>query len=496
MEQHFTLPGDATPLTLDQSGIVLIAPGLSGEGTWHSVRATGEVRARTAERTELDKGLQESGIEDRDTLVIDAKTPSPSAGGGRGGIAKDEIVLRVPLKKDESAAIMYADENGHISFHFRTSRALASGARAAATNVDEFRIMLRRPQPRPATGESRGLIGKVVSKIFKVLIVKAFPSQVSGLIADRVKSWEEKHRAFRGFHEGDAQSLLGTAPTANADMRRYVGQRSLLFIHGTTSTTMGAFGALRGQPQLLEKLYRGYDNRVLGFNHHTMSESVTENMRQFYDALVPGDYSFDVICHSRGGLLARAVANPPTGAWQPPTGVRVRVDRIVFVATPNAGTQLAIPDQVAKFVERLANYVNMLPDSAASIAAGALMSIVASLAEVTLPRLPGLADQAPHSDLLRSLQAPAAAAGRYYAFQANYEAQGSLLDTIKDGVVDRIFESVENDLVVPTSGVSVNTAFSLPAARITAFGAEAGVHHTNFFSQAKIAQIADYLGVP
>ena len=83
------------------------------------------------------------------------------------------------------------------------------------------------------------------------------------------------------------------------------------------------------------------------------------------------------------------------------------------------------------------NLVNLLLDSTAT-ANRALLSIAAAVAEVALPRLPGLADQAPDSDLLKTLQRPADA-DRNFAYQANFEPTGNLVDWVKNAAIDRIF---------------------------------------------------------
>jgi pimeloyl-ACP methyl ester carboxylesterase len=249
-----------------------------------------------------------------------------------------------------------------------------------------------------------------------------------------------------------------------------------------------------------------YGGRVIGFNHHTMSVSVAENLRQFFSALAasPGEYAFDIVCHSRGGLVARALAHLTeehvgklTGTtWQRPSGVKLNIGRIVFVATPNAGTALAEPERIPGFVDRLANYVNMLPDATLTIASGALLSLAGAAAEVALPRLPGLSDQAPGSPLQQMLAPPAGGFDRFYAFSSDYEPEGDLVSVIKDGAADRIFRSAKNDLVVPSDGVSTTPYFALPAERCVAFPPERRVHHSAYFAQPEMFHIANWLGQP
>ena len=503
--EEFTLHADIQPIQLE-SGLTLIAPGLVGEGVWHSQLEVDQSRAFTNQKGNWDEAVAEAGLEDRHTLAIKATLQGVEGGEARssGDVPNDELLLQVPLGNQEKAFVVYKDQMGIMSFHYSESvrgpDLPSQGAFAA--RQEQFRIKLRPGQP-VASGADRGLFGDVTSKIIKVVILKAFPNQTGKFAARRVKAWEDKYRQFQGFHGGGWQELLNNCPQRFSDFEAIKGKPSLLFLHGTTSSTFGAFGSLVSFPTLLERLYSAYGGRVVGFNHHTLNTGVAQNVRDFYDALseAPGEYVFDIICHSRGGVVARALTLLPDALfasyfgspWQRPANVKIKIRRIVFVATPNAGTHLAIPAKIPGFVERLINVVNMLPDSAATIATGALLSIAASVAEVTLPLLQGLADQAPNSDLLHalnSIQAP-----EYFAFQASFEPSESVFNALKNVTADKLFDELKNDLVVPTEGVSNCAAFKLSSEQVIAFGRGDGVYHTNFFSQKRIEKIADFLAV-
>ena len=438
--------------------------------------------------------------------MIDAPTPA-AGGGGRGGagVADDEMLMQVPLAHDEAAYLIYVDEAGVISYHYAGASTDASSlpSRAfGAAKQASFRIPLRKGEGR-ATGDGRGLFAKVASKLIKIIVVKLFPDAVGGAVARGVRVWEQKYRAFEGLHGGSWAQLLDKVPTPENNLARAAGRRSLLLIHGTTSSTAGAFSGLARQEALLERLDTRYEGRVFGFSHHTMSRSVAENVQQFVASFegAPGVYTFDIICHSRGGLLARALANsaggsaaPLTGVpCTPPDGVHVAIDRIAFVATPNAGTALAAPQGLPSLVERLTNVVNQLPDSALTIAAGALVSLAGAAVEAALPRLPGLADQVPNSELQRELGAATANHMRYFAMAAEYAPTGSLLEVIKHKAVDRIFGGTGNDLVVPTAGVATTPYFELPAERVVQFAPERGVHHSAFFQQPEMVRVVEWL---
>lgn len=509
MEESFVLKADPGPVTLDQSGLRITAPGLIGSGTWQSRLPQDAASSRSGETDTLQQAIVEAGLDDRHTLTIEAPTPpAAQAASSRAetDVGDDEVLLDVPLNAGEGAVVLYADEAGVISLHYRQGVAPAAageGRAFGAERLDRFRIPLRSGASHESTG-SRGLLGSLAGKLIKVLVVQLMPETAGKFASGRVRAWESKHRAFQGLHGGTAAQLLAPAPV-RVDLRPFAGKRALLFIHGTTSSTAGAFGALARQGPLLDRLYTAYEGRVLGFNHHTMGKSVAQNVREFFAELgaSPGDYEFDVICHSRGGLVARAIADPAGGqpaggsdSWSRPAGVQVRVRRIVFVATPNAGTQLADPGRLPSFVERLTNYVNLLPDSGLTIACGALMALAGSIVDVGLPHLPGLADQAPGSELQRALRPSEDAVQGYCAVRSDYEPQGNLGAALVNGTLDRIFDDAHNDLVVPTDGVGTTPYFTIPPTRVFTFARERSVHHTNMFAQAEISVITEFLGLP
>jgi pimeloyl-ACP methyl ester carboxylesterase len=501
MEEDFTLRADMAPIELDQSGLTLVAPGLLGTGTWHSRRAPGDSRDFALGSTELERAIAEAGLDDRHTLTLEAPTPVLAGGASRsaGDVADDELLLQVPLGRDEAALVVYTDEAGRITLHYaepsRAAPALPSRAFGAAHQV-RFRLPLRSGESRQA-GSSRGLVGSVVAMVNKVLVVKLFADAAGEAAVRRVAAWEGSQRAAQGFHGGTWEQLLDPRPTPLGDVGALRGKRTLLFIHGTTSSTAGAFAGLRRNAPVLEGLVRAYEGRVVGFNHHTMSASVTDNVRDLLAALAkaPGDYRFDIVCHSRGGLVARALAHLGEAELPRPAGVRVAIGRTVFVATPNAGTPLADPARLPGFVERLVNVVNLLPDSALTLASGALLSLAAAIVEVGLPRLPGLVDQAPGSPLQQALKPPPGGSDGFHAFASEYAPVGNLVDAIRNAAVDRIFESIDNDLVVPSGGVATTPYFTLPPERVCVFPPERGVHHSLFFSQPEMARLPGWLGV-
>lgn len=519
METTFDLKETPAPLELREAGIVLVAPGLRGHGRYVGKRETGQTRALTGERGGLDDAIQEAGLEDRHTLILEAPTPDPQPGSGtRAGlqtVENDAMLLQVPGKSDEFQFAIYTDEAGVISFHYPRKLDTADSLPSRAFGFpqqNQYNIPLRKARGQAEEG-SRGLFGILASKVVKIVVGKLLAPQAGKAAHWLVSKWENSQRTFQGLHGGkDFAALMQTEPHAFDQWDSIRGNKALLFIHGTSSSTAGAFAGLQkdGNNDIPQSLYDRYAGRVLAFNHHTMSVGVADNVRQFYEAFRqhPGEYRFDVICHSRGGLLARALTQLPDAflaqrldGWTRPTDVKISVDRIVFVAAPNGGTDLARPGNVPAAVEWLANYVNMLPDGLLSISAGMLLALASAIAEAGLPHVPGLEDQGPESDLVKALADSQIEAARYYGFEANFTTAGGLADAARAVgafpagaglLVKKLFGDLANDLVVPSAGVSANSHFRLADEQVVRFkGGQ--VHHTNFFDQPEIRRVLDFL---
>jgi len=154
---------------------------------------------------------------------------------------------------------------------------------------------------------------------------------------------------------------------------------------------------------------------------------------------------------------------------------------------PDEIFELSIPTKL----DRLATIVSLLPDSGTTIALGAVFSWAGMVAQGVLTILPGLRDQCPGSDLLRALNAPATAAVNpsldYFALQSNYTPSGGLAKAMLNAGVDRLFGEKQNDLIVPTLGVSEIDSSMLDENRVKYFGQNGrdNVAHTDFFSRSE-----------
>lgn len=496
-------------ITIPESGIRLRAPGLSGDIVWNGPRGSGEVRADTGETPLLADAMAEAELEDRHTLEVNAPTPSRPADYERitaDEVAPDELEIDVPAVGDEAQFAIYTDEDGVTTIHFPNPPAAETGAGATRGpgEFDTFRIELRQPVGEAGTESQSRFVGGLARKVIKVIARKILKPFEGKAVFYAAQLWENKCRSAQGFHDGTSVAqLLQPAPNSYTNWAALAGKKALLFVHGTTSTTAGAFQGLKQFPDVADELYKRYEGRVLGFNHHTLSKCVAENVADLYAALPAGDYNFDIISHSRGGLVARSLVELDATkmgqlikkSWSLPAGVRVKVNKIVFVGTPNAATDLADPKDIPVVLNRMAAIIGILKDAPPVLALGAVLSMASGVAQAILEgvsdfgaaglvSLPGLADMAPGCALLGDLAN--ADPNRYWGIQSEYRAQGGLLSVLENKGLDVVFHKKANDLIVPTDGVSQTTGFTLTKLtppHVWAFQPKDEVNHVNYFYQ-------------
>jgi len=492
MAETFQLDQNGGGVSLGSSGIRLRAPRLRGAVVWHP---PGEHAAFMASALApggtpdvIEQALAEAGLDDQGSLTL-------PAGAGTEAGPPHKIVLEKAHDPKRVEFAIYRDESGVISLHrpLPSAPTVAAPGMAAAQATHHYVLPLRHAVTAaggvPQTAMLGGIAGKVIRFVGRA---------VRGVTGDAVylaaKLWEDHYRAAQGFHwGGTVEQLLAPAPVAPtaANWGALQGNNSLLFLHGTTSSTVGGYVGLKQFPAESGKLYAKYGNRVLGFNHHTLTKSVPQNAMDFLTGLAPGNYEFDVISHSRGGLLARALKElTPVElgqlvdpVWTPAAGVNVQIGKIVLVGAPDVGTPLADPTDLPKAVSRLASIASSFSQDAAALGLGALFAIFGGILEGGLGALPGLEDMNPGNPFLSQLNAAAADNNPYYAVEADFRPTGGLAQAIESNGVDALFLGEANDLIVPTLGVSQVNGQSLPGTQVDEYAQSANVYHLDYFYQ-------------
>jgi len=420
--------------------------------------------------------------------------PGPGGEPSRSARMEDAVILETPdLGDQRGQVVMLTDEDGGVSFHYpvesENDQSAQPPAVRGAGGSKVFIIPAEVSPTEPAGDGTRGLVGLVGGKLLQIL---SFP--VARVVGARVaeplvRRWEEANRPYgiRWFGPDDYQDRPGTPVD---DWSSLSGSRALLFVHGTFSTANGGFG---GIPRpVMESLWDRYQGRVFAFDHHTLSVDPVDNCRWFL-AQVPPDVKLelDIVAHSRGGLVARVLA----GA-SPDSGLElsnIRVSTVLCAATPNYGTPLANADHLSSLCDRLATATNLIPGMPVSETIDVVLLLVQLVAQALLDGLRGLEVMRPESDFLRVVNNTAPDETiRYFGVAANYEPTNPglkrVVEGLKDGAVDFVFQGAQNDLVVPTLGVySGDHPFQIALDDVVSLDETRGVTHVTLWNEPEIA---------
>jgi hypothetical protein len=269
--------------------------------------------------------------------------------------------------------------------------------------------------------------------------------------------------------------------------------RGLLFIHGTFSTAYGAFRNL-ATTDFFTEARKSYRANFYAFNHYTISKTPEENVKDLLDSLPDQDFTFDIITHSRGGLVVRELLEG--SGVRHPKRARLKIGRVMMVASPSMGTPLASPGQWDQKLSFFANILELLPENPFTTGGAWLAEALKWFAGNVLGNCPGLVAMDPQSDYIDALQAPPDVPDGtlYYALVSNFQPPREWWARLSDMGVDAFFGGA-NDLVVPTEG-GWKSSYALDewigGDRVACFGPggnlrpdlPAAVHHGGFFSQA------------
>jgi hypothetical protein len=405
------------------------------------------------------------------------------------GAALPLIAIDAQTAEGEAALVVLRHASGAITFH--TADNLAS-RRGGAAAVYQFRIPLRRAH----TAEGRrGLVAEIVKaavlKVAQPLVDKA----VSLVLPKLAAYWEQESWKKRGLAEGWFRVL---PPTAGKELRLEPatpapGKRNLLFLHGTFSNAASAFGALT-QTDFFTQIAPLYEDRIYAFNHFTVSKSPAMNVQQLLSGLPEGQCQFDVITHSRGGLVLRTIVECAADFGN--YASRFQLGRAILVASPNDGTPLATPqrwDQTVGWIANLIKIVELLGlENPFLTAADFIAEALVWMAHHASGDLPGFRAMDGAGEIIEEIQGPPAPPlNAYSALVANYQPGENILQIILDSGADQFFGSA-NDLVVPSEGgwrVDRDGVRHIDPASVGCFGPggniapgePSAVLHTSFF---------------
>ena len=498
------LDGSARRVDLGR-GVVITAPGLRGRAGLQEGALGG--RSGEPERTTgaWDEALERAGMRQLVAVEVEAsETPAPAGAGRAGEVRTAEgepgLVLDVPdLGPTRGQVLLLVDEAGVPSWHYpepAVGGAPADASRGGAGSV-RFIVPAAVATPRVEEGADapvgdRSLITLIGKKILSVLVYPVLDQLVGAAARVIAGRWEEARRPTRLRDFGPA-----TYATAASGDGFHAGGltsgRALLFVHGTFATSHGSFAAL--PVATMEALASHYGGRVFALDHPTLSVDPTQNaleLTRLVRAIGPdASVDLDVVCHSRGGLVARALAEVGSQS-----GGRVTVGRTVFVASPNAGTPLADGDHMGAWVDRMTALLNLVPPGPWTMVTDVLdgvLEVVKIIGQGALGGLPGLASMRPGGDFLGGIATAAPDPSRLYAIDADFEPTGSLASVWKlpESLLDKVFGDQANDGVVPSDGVGFvdgPLGFRVSDGQALHLKSDTGTWHCSFFTQPRVTE--------
>src|SRR5262249_39062006 len=141
-----------------------------------------------------------------------------------------------------------------------------------------------------------------------------------------------------------------------------------------------------------------------------------ENARNFLDAIPQAArrLDIDIVCHSRGGLVAREIAIQGDSRG-------VKVGRIVFVGATNNGTGLADQQHIVDLGKRYSTIARVIPNATTETIVDALAVVLKVAARALLNDMPGLAAMNPEGDFIKQIDSGATKAGKLFAIASNFE---------------------------------------------------------------------------
>jgi hypothetical protein len=505
-------------------------------------------------------GRQELELAMEQPFAREAGSPPPS-GARRRGIRRaaapattDDragVTLDVPLADGEEAIVLL-EQDGVFSWQLRSEeltppavhraivRQRATFGRqppqgAPRQRTRRFAIKLdAAPPPKPRApalpGRKRGLgsfiagamVGKVVVRVFRFVARK-----VVGALVDHMERDIQPGLVWMG--DTDCMKWRPMDRSEQLALPKDRPARVLLWVHGTFSSTLGSFGGLSQTPHgkaFLKAMLAKYD-AIIGFDHPTMSVTPMQNASALLARLQlqkwPKPPVFDAICFSRGGLVFRSLVEYAL----PASAFAYTVDRAIFVACTNNGTELARRKNWDRLMDRYTNLaagactaIGALTGSAVAtrILGEAIKGIGAFVKTLALAALdeggmPGIEAMDPSGSFVRRINdgqagQPQPSSSYYCVVTSNFDPDKAVTSgnaaevpagfwmRVADKPVDELMNK-ENDLVVDVPSMSaIDPGDGDFVKKRHDFGTNGSVYHTVYFLQQQTsAALSNWLQI-
>jgi hypothetical protein len=422
----------------------------------------------------------------------------------RGVEALPPLDITIPAEPGAVYLLAVRHASGALSFHAATEApteapagapvsALARRSAEAAPLTVTFEVVFPDAPDEPTRRS-------IISKIVKCVVLKAL-GKLADLAVPWIGSeveetiWKAKHLR-QGWLQVTAATLAsGSLAPANFGSIHSPADRCLLLLHGTFSNAEGGFHDLvtartAAGKHFFDEVAPLYGDRIFAFNHFTVSKTPEKNAQELIDAL-PVTANFDVITHSRGGLVLRNLVERASALG--PHASRFKLGKAILVASPNQGTPLATAKRFETLIGWWSNLLELFPENPFTTTADYIGAALTFIARHVVDALPGLESMDMEGPQIATLNKPSPQPpppGAYSALISNYLPTGNVLARLADLGIDGIF-GLANDLVVPSEGAwkTEDRTEWVTGTRIGCFGqniSSAAAHdvtHTTYFSQ-------------
>lgn len=349
--------------------------------------------------------------------------------------------------------------------------------------------LLRLSGPRLPAGTARDGLGAWVLKGLR--IYRSGPAGVTALIAAGTfqdAQLDDRIGLYRCATDAFALAKVDALPES--------AEPTLIFLHGTASSTEGSFKALWASDKYREQLLATYGARLYAFEHRSLTESPIANALDLVKTL-PTGACLHLLSHSRGGMIGELLARANRIDLEPFTDEeidrfqahaarlgragfeadakhlgelnrelrkrRIRVERFVRVACPARGTTL-VSGRLDRWASVMLNLLGKSFDAAGLVIPGMLplarsygllkqflLAVVKARSDARI--LPGIEAMMPDSPLVSLLNAPDVQIEHpLHVLAGDYQGDG-LLPWLGD-CLSEVFYGGETDLVVNTPSMS------------------------------------------
>jgi hypothetical protein len=449
-------------------------------------------------------------------LLAQVFPPHPAAPQGAPAPQHASISLELPRPEDKTAQVVLVRDRQTKMLLWAKPIAEAPSRKVGdkprlvyAVPMASFEKVLKRVEADHATALTRlfpslKLPWRVREQDLFVLRFKPFDDSVEAVeyVLRPYAFWHFSRDSYAEFILDpieDARQRKARAKPFNGSFWRG-NPKALGFIHGTVDRVASCFGSdnpMRGRiaPERIEALTRLYDDQVFAFDHPTASLTPEQNADWFIEHLPApsGPVTLDLVAHSRGGLVARALRTK----YRALEKKNITLGKIVYVGTPNAGTNLVDPKRDEQRLGEIliTIYTNLFGHAGGEDADKGLRflaHLVALGVGIPTAMLPGFQAMAaaPNDRFLQSLDAmPAEQQGKDFAIAAEWVPGQAIRDevlSVIDAVVRPIHGDIGNDLIVPTSSVAgpmTPGRFRIPEERTMRLSSKQDVYHLSYFGR-------------